>query len=473
MKNIKSPKPKILLSLCIVIAMIMTNSIYIVYASESVLSGAEITDIYSSWASWDIITAENIYRLGSEGTYSDFRGGFTDTKFAHIYESLNEKFGTDCKLEVVNKDAVTREEIVSALYGIIIEVLDLTGDLSAIDYFVENGLIKGRANGDYQLDQKCTTEEMIVFSVRVYDHLSYELGFYSSGLFWKISGEDLPNTVYLLGTVHLGESSIYPFSKAITAAFDNSAYLAVEANIYTISAEDEAYMNKAQILTDGSTIKDYISEETYEVYKAVMERFGVPAEMYDYFKPWAAMLGINNALTAGGEEDTSADALLGMDIYLLMKAFNCSKDIIEVESIKYQMDLFDSFSQELQEMLLLSVIAPPPAEEGGTAMSSEEMAEMMREYMANLVYAVQSGDEATLTEILTASRDYSDPLMKEYNTKLWDKRDAAMAETIEQFLNYENADGDFFVAVGAGHTVGKTGIIHILTEKGYTVERIK
>jgi len=310
---------------------------------------------------------------------------------------------------------------------------------------------------------------MIVFSVRVYEHFVRKLGLDSKGLFWKITGKGLPNAVYLLGTVHFGDNSIYPLSKAITDAFDKSAYLAVEANIYTMGEEDINYINDIQMITDGKTIKDFISEETYELYAEVCESMGLAREFYDYFKPWAAMLGLNQAMMTGGE----ASALLGMDMFLLMKAVASGKNIIEIESIKYQMDLFDSFSPELQETLLLSVIAPPPAGEDEEQLSMEEMAELTREFLAYMIEAIRTGNEAFLTEILMAGRDYSNPLMKEYNTKLWDIRDAAMADTIEQYLAYEEAEGDFFVAVGAGHTVGKTGIVQVLIKKGYKVERIK
>ena len=469
-------KTKRFLSLFVIIAMLMTMTtslIYVVFAEETTSADTvAVEDMYSSWASWDILMAQNVYNLGNEGTYSNFTGNFTDTKFAPVYERLLEKFAADAKLKITNKNSVTRGEIVSDLYAIIAEVLGLDENSAAIDYFVKNGLIYGRAIGDYQLDQKCTTEEMIVFSVRVYDHLSYELGLDSKGLFWKITGKDLPNTVYLLGTIHYGDSSLYPLSKSILEAFDSSAYLAVEANIYTISGEDANYINEMQFITDGRTIKDFISEETYKIYKEVCETLGIPAEIYDYLKPWAAMLSIQQVITSDESAENATNALLGIDMQLLMKAVTFAKDIIEVESIKYQIDIFDSYSPELQEMLLLSVIAPS-ADGTEDTLSIEETAEYVRIYVSYLLDAIKNGDEAVLTELLIASRDYGDPLMKEYNTKLWDIRDAGMAETIEKYLADENAAGDFFVAVGAGHTVGETGIVHVLTEKGYTVERIK
>ncbi|MCL1792955.1 MAG: TraB/GumN family protein [Oscillospiraceae bacterium] len=454
-------KAKKLLALLIVFALMASTSIFAVFAAE---------DIYSPWAAWQGFMSESVYGLGNAGVYSDFTESFAEAKFLPVYESLKAKFGAGASLDFENKDAVTRGEIVSALYGIIAEVLGAAPGISPIGYFVENGLINGRASGDYQLDLICTAEEMIAFSVRVYEFLSYELGLDSKGLFWKITGEGLPNTVYLLGTIHAGDASIYPFSKIMLEAFDNSAYLGVEADIYTMSEEDMDYIIQTQMIQDGRTIRDFISEETYELYVEAAESFGIPPEIYDYIKPWAASNAIQNAMTTDESMENSVSAYLGIDMFFLAKAVNSGKPIVEVESIRYQIDMLDSFSNELQEMLLLSVIAPPSAEEGEEALSMEEMAEYARMVTAYLLEAVKTGDEAALTEMLMAGRDYEDPLMAEYNTKFWDIRDAAMAATIEIFLADEDAGGDFFVAVGAGHTVGVTGIAEVLKNKGYTVE---
>lgn len=456
-------KLKRLLALFIAFALLTAASVCAVSAAAP--EGAEILDMYSPWAAWDIFMAETIYGLGNEGTYSNFTGGFTDGKFLPVRESLAEKFFSGAASGTMDDDPVTRGEVVSALYEIIADALGIESELSPIDYFIENGLINGRASGDYQLDQRCTTEEMIAFSVRVYEYLSYALELDTKGLFWQITGEGLPNTVYLLGTIHTGDASIYPFSKLMMKSFDDAEYLGVEANVYTMSEEELDYLIEGQMIRDGKTIKDFISEETYELYKQVAESFGMTAEVYDYIKPWAAALAIQNAMAS----DDSMSSSLGMDMFFLAKAVSFGKNIVEIESVKYQIDMFNSYSNELQEVLLLSAIVPPPPEEGEEALSAEDMAELNRMFTAYLLEAVKTGDEAALTEILMAGRDYSDPLSAEYNTKLWDIRNAAMAEAVERYLAAEDAGGDFFVAVGAGHTVGPDGIVETLRSKGYTV----
>ena len=375
-------------------------------------------------------------------------------------------------MNITNKDAVTRGEVVSELFDIIVLAIDFDTDLEALDYFVQNSLIRGRTDDGYQLDETCTTQEMLVFSVRVFEHISYELELDSKGLFWKITGDDLPNTVYLLGTMHIADSSVYPFSKEMIAAFEASVYLGVEANIYTMSAEDMAYMAELQMITDGSTIKDLISEETYATYVEVAESFGLTPDLYDYMKPWAAWLGIQQAMASDESADDATSAMLGIDMYFLMRAFYGGKSVIELESIRYQADMFESFSPELQEMLLLSVLPSSGDEDSEETYTQEELAQALREFNAYMLQAVKSGDVDTLTALLLASRDYSNALTSELNTKIWDDRDAGMAEMIEQYLAADDAIGDFFVAVGAGHTIGETGIVNVLMNKGYTVERV-
>lgn len=499
----KNSKLNRLLSLFLVIVMLISSSAYIVAADDDTAEspqakgnppeGAQIEDVFSEWAYWDIFMAQAVYGLGNEGTYSNFRGNFVWMKMVPVIASLHESFGIDtpwAPRDDVNA-YVTRGETVSELYWVIAAALEIEEPGEAIDYFIENGLIKGRAKGDYQLDAMCTTEEMIIFSVRVYEHISYALKLDSKGLLWKITGKDMPNTVYLLGSIHMSDSSIYPFSKSMLKAFANSAYLGVEANIYTISEEDINYMNEIQMITDGRTIKDFISEETYALYVEVVKSLGIPAKIYDYIKPWVASnLLVEAMYTEGGE----VSGALGIDMHFLMKAFTEGKEIVEVESIKYQMDMFESFSPELQEFLLLDALMAmtggyieEPSEEDAidgeseeaedTAVSeneaAEELANAAQEFLFIMLNAFKKGDEAILTEIFESSKVAPVKILEEYMDKLWHIRDAAMAKTIEQYLATEDAEGDYFVIVGAGHTVGKTGIVQVLIDAGYKVERIK
>jgi len=53
--------------------------------------------------------------------------------------------------------------------------------------------------------------------------------------------------------------------------------------------------------------------------------------------------------------------------------------------------------------------------------------------------------------------------------KLFDERNMRMTSKIEGYLN---SSGSYFVIVGAGHLVGKRGIVELLKNKGYGVEQL-
>ena len=56
-------------------------------------------------------------------------------------------------------------------------------------------------------------QEILVFAMRAYDHIVYSLGQDAKGCFWKISDDD--NIVYLLGSIHSSDNSLYPLSRDI------------------------------------------------------------------------------------------------------------------------------------------------------------------------------------------------------------------------------------------------------------------
>ena len=442
-------------------------------------AGAEITDIYSPWAEEDVFMAQAVYNLGGEGVYSNFKGNLTGTKFAPMHESLRAAFKSEYVFPVTNAQ-LTRGQVVGALYGALYG--GGRGQAEAVDYFIESGLIKGRQPEDYQLDEICTVEEMIVLAARTYDHGIYEAGNYSKGFFWEIDGA--ANKVYLLGSIHLSDESIYPLSKPAEVAFARTKNLVVEADISVMSEESVAFISdKAFFDPSGEeSIADHISGETYELYVQVCETLGIPAEFYDYIKPWMAYDYLSILLMSEGNEQTMEEnTAAGIDMYFLAKAMASGKNILQLESIEFQIEMLSSFSYELQEMLLIEVLqsAAPPESGGAPAADSEappvaagqqtDLSAFLQEALA----AVKTGDESTIVALFGIDAETEDPLLREYNGKMLADRDTAMAEKIAGYLEDGTYNGDYFIVVGAAHLLSKDSVVAKLTRMGYAVERIK
>ena len=432
--------------------------------------GAEISDIYSSWAGFDIFMAETVYGLGNEGTYSNFRGGLTTEKFAPVYKSLADALGSSAEPDLTPGAILTRGQTVAALYGLLAS--EPAENEEAAEYFVAEGLMQGRAPGDYQLDAVCTVQEMIVLAVRVYEYAVRLAGGDSKGFFWEVKGAN--NTVYILGSIHLGDNAIYPFSEKVMSAFDSSANLVVEVDIAGLSDEEMEYIVALQLVDfeNGETIADYLSEETFELYKTLVEALGLPEDMY-YLKPWAATLGLTTMLMATGDVEESA--AIGVDMLLLTKAYSMNKNILELETSVFQIEMLASFSRELQELQLLGVLLSVLGEPDEAAEADDLDSAALQETMEFLLAAIKAGDDETFGEIMAITRaaEDDDPLSLEYSNAMWAHRDIGMAQGIAAFLDSETNDGDYFVVVGAGHLFGEGCVIFLLSEMGYDVVRVK
>ena len=85
MKNFKVTR---FVSVFLAIAILSSGMVYPISASEGPPEGAMVEDMFSSWAYWDIFMAQNVYELGNEGTYSNFRGDCTFGKLHPVAADL-------------------------------------------------------------------------------------------------------------------------------------------------------------------------------------------------------------------------------------------------------------------------------------------------------------------------------------------------------------------------------------------------
>lgn len=432
-----------------IIVMLSIFTTQLIFAEEITTT----TKTPSVWATWDIQMAYT-YGLGNNETYKEYNKSIMGNQFLEIESSFEEKFEITDETKVANEIAMTRGDVIRELFDLIQLTLKLepSADTSidyVLDYFVKNNLIKGRNNGDYALDKFCTNEEMLVLSKRVYDYLIYTLDLDSKGAFWKVSDED--NTVYLLGSIHAADGSIYPFSKDIINSFANSDVLAVEANVLVQNESDSTYLQQKMMSEGEVTIDQLISKETYDSYVTANKKIGTAPEVYNKLKPWFAAMYIQSAQLSSA----SYSSALGIDVYFLYLANNY-KPIVELEGMKFQIDMFDSFTPELQEEYLLSVL---------------EEEEISIELLGKMLTSWRLGDMEELEKQLFVE-DSMTELGKEFTDKVLDTRNKNMLDKVEKMLT-DDSENDYFVVVGAAHMLSDTGLVQGLTDLGYVVEQVK
>jgi len=267
------------------------------------------------------------------------------------------------------------------------------------------------------------------------------------------------HTAWLFGSIHIGLESFYPLPDYVTAAYENSDALAVEFDMVTFSSDIKAQTNALLplIYTDGTTIRDHISEDLYTQAVEALEDCGLYLPALDMYCPsfWASFIQPTM------DEDLNISGELGIDMYFLNNAHETGKQIQEVESPEFQYTLLAGFSQELQTVLLES------------ALYSYAHPEETTMELTGLLEAWASGNEEAMLENLDAGSDiHSDAdakLYEEYTDSLITQRNISMADFAETAL----ASGkEVFICVGAAHIIGPNAMADLLTQRGYTVERI-
>jgi len=324
--------------------------------------------------------------------------------------------------------------------------------LDVVEYAVAKGLLKGVGNNTLGLSLTCSRQELMIFAKRAYEFVRYETGSDSKGLLWKASDED--STVYLLGSVHVADPSLYPLSKDILRAFEESYALVVEADIANQN-EGTAYMQQKMMYTGEDTLDKNVSKEVYDRFVELITPLGVPAEYYNRLKPWAAAMLMQSVQMA----QNSYVANLGVDLYFTSKAIG-NKEIIEIEGIKFQTDMFDSFSKELQTMYLASAITP-----------DESSQQLQAEMITSMMNAWKTGDAAEIERLVAMDTDNSAEA-KELNEKMWTTRNDNMYEKTKTYLA-DPKKNTYFIVVGAGHMEGANGIVTQLEANGFEVEQVK
>jgi hypothetical protein len=88
--------------------------------------------------------------------------------------------------------------------------------------------------------------------------------------------------------------------------------------------------------------------------------------------------------------------------------------------------------------------------------------------VGSMVRAWASGDVQAMESIMSEAA-LQDASLAPIVVRLFDERNMRMTSTIEGYLN---SNGSYFVIVGAGHLLGKRGIVELLKSKGYGVEQL-
>ncbi|MBQ7700131.1 MAG: TraB/GumN family protein [Clostridia bacterium] len=268
---------------------------------------------------------------------------------------------------------------------------------------------------------------------------------------WIVEDKD-GNRCYLFGTVHTAKNAdMYPFADVIEDAYSYCKYIAVE---YDVTAPEGSGDLKQFEYTDGTTVKDHLSSETYEAAVSAVRIYeGEYDGKYDKYVPayWYSLIDSYNTINNGYSDE------YGSDSYFINKAKNDGKDVFEIEGAAKQTEITLSLSDTVMDYF----ISQASKNRGSTGLDYYD-AVYKEGSMDLLSYSVNSSKNA---QYGSAALNVA---MSEYYDIMFTQRNNALALAVKKCL----ADKDrVFFALSISRLVGEDGVVSVLQSSGYRVVR--
>ena len=269
---------------------------------------------------------------------------------------------------------------------------------------------------------------------------------YNNSLIYKIRSDT--NTVYLLGSIHVLAEEYYPLTRSFSYAYYNSQKVVFEIDPEILFSPTALKKNeKYYMLPDGQSLKTVLSPDTYKLLKKKLQPLGVDMTEVNKLKPWVVNMNM------GEKFDSSIEFRpdLGIESYFYRKAKDAGKPTGGLETVEDQIKVFDTLPMKIQEAMLKESLAITDSKKRERA-------------FLHMVKSWHQGNLEGLEELVETMKTY--PL---FYKKLLVQRNNNWVPQIEKFLT---EDKNVLVIVGAAHLAGEDGLLVLLKEKGYELERV-
>jgi len=257
---------------------------------------------------------------------------------------------------------------------------------------------------------------------------------------WKVEGKS--NTVYLAGSVHLLREQDFPLPSAYDEAYLDSGKIIFEIDTKVmLDPNVAAKMRKLGSYSDGDNLAEHVSAETIEQLDSYLSKRKLPRAVFMKMKPGLLSMVLSSleAANYGARPDLGLEAIYGA------RAAKDGKATGGLETVEFQIGLFDQFNDEESDELLRSTL---------------ESLDEIEQSFNKLVQAWRRGDAAKLDRVLNSEFDDSGKLRE----VLLIQRNKNWIPHIEKALT---SNQNVMYMVGAGHLIGKDGVIEMLETRGY------
>jgi uncharacterized protein YbaP (TraB family) len=267
-----------------------------------------------------------------------------------------------------------------------------------------------------------------------------QIGLAAQGLVYRVQMEGRP-TSYLVGTMHSEDERVTGLLTQFAPLIDRVDVVAVEM---VPDAVAMLAVGAATLLPADQSLRTLIGDAQFAALTRAASGLGLPAEVLDRLKPWAA------AVTLGLPQSRTG-RFLDMEIYL--HALAQERRVVGLETPAEQLAAFDAMALEVQLALLEEMV---------------KNADQVPKQLEELTTVYLEGDLERIDRVARAQyQGLPESVARWFDEQLLDRRNARMLDRLTALLD----ETSVLVAVGAMHLAGNDGLVNGLRGLGYRVER--
>lgn len=261
---------------------------------------------------------------------------------------------------------------------------------------------------------------------------------------WKAEKDG--STLYFGGSFHILREADFPLPSEFDTAYAASDLLVLETDMAAMkSMETQQKIMAAAMYTDGTTLKDHLSAETFQKIVDLCEAKGIRMAAIQRLKPSMAILTIS--MTELLELGVIGE---GPDTFFHKKALADKKPL----------EYFETVDEQISMLFEMGMDDP----EAFVSYSLKDLESTKQDYLF-MLNAWKIGDASGLEHFVIEKLDEFPGLYKEMivdRNKAW----------LEKIPAWQQTPETEFILVGAAHLIGPDGLLAVLEKDGWDITKL-